>query len=213
MEWTVPTVFSWVMLSVLLVIIWWYYSVATPPSLDHVNETGMKFLWPAVSHYPVVCAARLCDRSCLYIFICVYVTKNRSFGVFPIKTFPEKCSWIFLFALRHNECDTRLPVLGYSCSHLCASWGRGGPGCTHIFTDYGRCFVTPMTMLTWWANNDILCAAGVCGVASISLTVLSVHRVCVLWNSSSFRIHVLVNVWYSIHTCVESIANVRWCID
>ena len=50
MEWTVPTILSWVRLTVLLVIIWWYYSVATPLLLDHVNETEMKFLWSAVSY-------------------------------------------------------------------------------------------------------------------------------------------------------------------
>ena len=51
MEWTVPTILSWVRLTVLVMIIWWYYSVATPPSLDHhVYEAEMKFLWSAVSH-------------------------------------------------------------------------------------------------------------------------------------------------------------------
>ena len=30
--------------------IWSYYNVATPPSLNHVYKTEMKFLWFAVSH-------------------------------------------------------------------------------------------------------------------------------------------------------------------
>ena len=31
------------------IIIWLYYSVATPPSLNHVYKTEMKFLWFAVT--------------------------------------------------------------------------------------------------------------------------------------------------------------------
>ena len=198
MEWTVPTVFSWVMLSVLLVIIWWYYSVATPPSLDHVNETVMKFLWSAVSHYTLcaVCAAGLCDRS-------HHVTKKLLVKVWhlPGQKSLEKYLWSFLFALRHRECDTWQPVHpGLSaplvfCYHFCAPSGSRGPRGAHTCSMIG--VVTPTT---WpMSVRRLQCAAR----ASISLTVLSAHRVCVLWNSSSFHISCTCK-------CVIFNPHVRW---
>ena len=69
MEWIVPTIFSWIRLTVLTVIIWWYCSVATSftlDPLDHVYETEMKFLWSAVSHRLALCY-NCCDVHTLKI--------------------------------------------------------------------------------------------------------------------------------------------------
>ena len=77
----------------------------------------------------------------LFIYVCIYGTKSRSFGVFPIKKSPEKRRWCFPTLIRHRESDCQLLVHARprsSATHVTLlafvyslALGHGALGCTH----------------------------------------------------------------------------------
>ena len=122
----------------------------------------------------------------IYIYICVYVIRFASSRSKNPRKSAHEAFFLHLYFVNVTlDCQltTDWALLLFLCSFLCAPRGRVGPGIVHTHVHWLVCVLLrlPQCWLDERATTTVCCWC--LQYSKYSLTVLSMHRVCVLWNS------------------------------